>query len=157
MKLSTDHRASLLPTVWVVLAVSLSVGCTSEGTTAPSEITIPITSIRYQRERSVDVEGAVTVTASITFPNGTGRPGLRGCVLAPTGPNTFDCGSLTAMACQVDGDCPIYVSDPAINRGITVTVASGLYINGQRLARIDTSANGHQIGFIRFDRRGQLY
>jgi hypothetical protein len=78
-------------------------------------------------------------------------------VLAPTGPSTFDCGALTAMACQVDVACPIYVADPAINHGIVVTVASGLFINGQRLSRIDTYPNGNQTGFIRFDRRGQLY
>jgi hypothetical protein len=143
--------------MWWLLGVGLSVGCVSDAVTAPSNVAIPITSISYQRERAVDIDGAVTVTAGITFPNDTGRPVLRGCVLAPTGPNTLDCGSLTAMACKVDVGCPMSVSDPAINRGITVTVASGLSINGQRLSRIDTYANGNQIGFIRFDRRGQLY
>jgi hypothetical protein len=136
------------------IVVMTAIGCSSDTGTAPSDISIPITSIVYHRERAAGSDSAGTVTASITFPNGTGRPGLRGCVLAATGSDTFDCGALVAMACRVAVACPIHVSDPAIGRG---TVATGLYINGQRLIRIDAFANGVEIGQIRFDPRGQLY
>ena len=136
-------------------AASLS-SCGEDSGTAPSPvITVPITSIVYQRERPADSPNQGALTAILNIPNNTDRSVLRSCLLRPTATDSFDCGNLVAFECPVGVQCPISVSDPAPGRDAR-SVARGLFINGQRLMRIDFHANGNETGQILFDRQGSL-
>ncbi len=120
-------------------------------------MTAAVTSVRYERTKSMIVGGAAEpVVATLWYALGPGDPyertSARLCVLERTGLSTFVCLSPRFEGIPVDREWSAFVNDPAV---AAHSVARDLYLNGVRV-RVETSANGTEVGVFRIDVSGRV-
>jgi hypothetical protein len=135
----------------------LSAACDA-GPTAPSRFTT-VSSIRYQRERPFDPAITGLLFLELTYPiagDPLGRSQLTSCVLEHRGNEVFSCTNPLSWEVPADAECTIQVNDPAVTTNTFHTVATAVFVNGQRLRRVEVFANGVEIGRFRVTSRGEI-
>ena len=122
---------------------------------------IPVTSVVYVREHPFDPAVRRPLSVNIRFPASRFDPHHRSalgqCELRQITVERFEC-SPAFWACEVYRECALSVSDPALIMELPFPVtATAVFVNGQRLQRVERYANGAESGLVRFNARGELY
>jgi hypothetical protein len=81
----------------------------------------------------------------------SGRSNIPFCFPEPSGENTFVCGNLN-WDVPINEECWVQVSDPLLGRA----VATSIFLNGQRLQRVDVLPNGTEFGRFRVTSVGHV-
>lgn len=121
---------------------------------------VTVTSVRYERERPFDP--AVTGQLSLQFyspipGDPQNRTSISSCVLEPRGNNMFGCFDGLTWEVPADEQCSIQVYDPAVTTNEFHMVATAVFVNDQRLRRVEVFTNGVEIARFRVTSRGEIY
>jgi hypothetical protein len=135
----------------------LSAACDADPT-APSRFAT-VSSIRYQRERPFDPAITSPLFLQFSYPvagDPYGRYHQTSCVLERRGDEGFACTSPLSWQVPADAECNIQVLDPAVTTNTFHMVATAVFVNGQRLRRVQVFANGVEIARFRVTSRGEI-
>jgi hypothetical protein len=136
----------------------LAVAACGDQPTAPGRMAT-VTSLRYQRERPFDP--AVTSQASLQMyspipGDPRNRTYIISCLLEPRGNNLFSCPENVTREVPVNEDCSIQVYDPAVTTNEFHMVATSVFVNNQRVPRVEVFSNGVEIARFRVTPGGQI-
>jgi hypothetical protein len=137
------------------LAVALAGACGPNSPTPITTVTVPILTVRYERDRPFDPSATGFMTLQI-FHKTPGdehrRTATPFCFLKPVGDGTFGCldresaGSVFTFV-PVGLENTVSVSDPAMQGGdLSRSVATRIWINGQLITRITRHPDGDEYG-----------
>jgi hypothetical protein len=133
-------------------------GACADNPAAPVQVA-SITSIRYERERPHDPTVSREVFLELTYPivgDPYGRSRFSGCLLEPRAPGVFACPEILTWQVPADMDCGLQVFDPALTMNEVRAVATAVFVNGQRLQRVEVFANGVEVGRFRVTPSGEI-
>jgi hypothetical protein len=125
--------------------------------TAPRFATL--SAIQYQRERPYDpaITDPLSLALNCPIPGDPyGRSQADGCILVHRGSQVFECPNAVSWHVPTDADCSIQVHDPAVTTNAFHTIATAVFVNSQRLRRVEVSANGVETARFRVTSRGEI-
>jgi hypothetical protein len=68
----------------------------------------------------------------------------------------FACPEVLTWQVPADMDCGIQVLDPALTTSEVRAVATAVFVNGQRIQRVEVFDNGVEIGRFRVSSSGEI-
>lgn len=99
--------------------------------------TLPLASIRYERNFDIPNVNKLEVTFNIPIPNDPfGRTYVSGCYLEPRGHNVFECSNLYWNV-PINMDASLSVADPASSASAQPIGSRALFVNNQRVKRVE--------------------
>lgn len=117
------------------------------GPTAPGHVTI--TTIRYERVYQTVNTSDARILINVSIPS-TKR--IPFCFPEDRCGGMFVCEVLNESP-EVGEDCSVFVNDPRL---ANTSVATSVFINNQRVTRVEKTPNGNELGRFRLYASGRL-
>ena len=139
--------------VRLILCLLLAPVSACDNPAAPSKIVF-VRSIRYQRVYPPATTDSAMMWIEMSIPiagEQSGRSKIPICFPTQAADGSFVCDGLN-WDVPVNDDCWVNVRDPLLGR----TVATDVFVNGQRITRIRT-AGTDEIGDFRVDTNGTIH
>jgi hypothetical protein len=134
-----------------LISATAASGC--GGPTSATALGVRVNTIRYERVHppaGSPLTELMRIDMSIPFPNEqSGRSNIRFCLPEPAGDQVFVCDNV-GWDVPANHESWVMVIDPAVGR-----VARSVFVNGQRVQRIDVTSE-NETGRFRFDASGRL-